>query len=185
MSPPTSSDTGRQPRRSIPRLRKQTDTCFERLHRHDTTVQTDDSANGIRAIEQRSRSLDDFHTVDCKLVNLQSVVVAPLLSLMPESVFHHQHAVESHAPNEGFRLSGTDVHGTHTRHSVQRLHQAARTLLVHPVQPHTDDVERREQTAACFLPSADHDNLIQRHAPCSMRWNGVGRLRPGMRHKKE
>ena len=57
-------------------------------------VEAEYAADGVAAIEQGRRSLDDLSTVDGKLVNLQPVVVAPLLSLVLDTVLRNGQTVE-------------------------------------------------------------------------------------------
>ena len=63
------------------------------------------ATNGIAAVKQCCRSFDDLSTVNGELVNLQSVVVAPLLAFMLDAVFSDGQPVKAQSADDGFRLS--------------------------------------------------------------------------------
>ena len=83
---------------------KQLNGTTEGLRRHVVGVEVEHAANGIAAVEQCRRSFDDFGAVNGKLVDFQSVVVAPLLPFVLDAVFAYSHSVESEAANRGLRL---------------------------------------------------------------------------------
>ena len=88
----------------VVRASKQLHTATQRLRRHVVGIEVQHTANGIAAIEQRRRTFDNLCTIHRKLVYLQSVIVAPLLSLVLDAVFAHHHAVITQAADGGFRL---------------------------------------------------------------------------------
>ena len=68
-------------------------------------IEAQHTANGITAVEQSGRTLDDFSAIHGKLVNLQPVVVAPLLTLVLDTVLAHHHAVIAQTTYRRLRLS--------------------------------------------------------------------------------
>ena len=63
------------------------------------------TAYGIATIKQCRRTFDHLGTVDGKLVDFQSVIIAPLLSFVLDTILGDSHAVEAETTDSGFRLS--------------------------------------------------------------------------------
>ena len=76
----------------------------QRLRGYVVGIETQHAAYGIAAIEQGRRTLDDLSAIDRKLVYLQSVVVAPLLSFVLDTILAHHHAVVAQTAYGGLRL---------------------------------------------------------------------------------
>ena len=93
-------------------------------------VKIEHAADGIAAVEQRRRTFDDLGAIDGKLVDFQSVVVAPLLSFVLDAIFADSHSVKTKSANRGLRLSRPDAHSLHTRNAFERLHQTAGEMLL-------------------------------------------------------
>ena len=117
--------------------------AFEAFRRDMVGEEIEHTADGIRAIEEGCRPLDHLGAVDGKLVDLESVVVAPLLSLVLHAIFGHRHAVEAQSADGGFRLSGAYRHGLHAGYSLERLHEAAGEVLFQVGMTHLDSRLRR------------------------------------------
>ena len=89
----------------VVRTSEELHAAAQRLCRDVVGIEAQYTANGIAAVEQGRRAFDDLGAIDRKLVNLQSVVVAPLLSLVLDAIFAHHHAVIAQAADRRLRLS--------------------------------------------------------------------------------
>ena len=65
------------------------------------------AGHGIRAVHQRGRTFHHFNRVNCGPVNLNAVLVAPLLPFLSDAIVHHQHAVVAQSTNDGLRDTAT------------------------------------------------------------------------------
>ena len=65
-------------------------------------IKTQHATDGIRAIEQSCRTFNDLGAINRKLVYFQSVVIAPLLSFMFDTVLTDNHTVEPQTSDGGF-----------------------------------------------------------------------------------
>ena len=114
----------------VVRATKQLHGTAERLRRHVVGVKIEHAADGIAAVKQRRRTFDDLGAIDGKLVDFQSVVVAPLLSFVLDAVFADSHSVKTESANRGLRLPRPDTHSLHARNAFERLHQTAGEMLL-------------------------------------------------------
>ena len=63
------------------------------------------SCDGIAAVHERGRSLQYLHGMHSLGIYLQSVLIAPLLSLLPYALVHHHYTVISESSDDGFAYS--------------------------------------------------------------------------------
>ena len=70
-------------------------------------MQNDDTRHSIRAIHQRGRPFQDFYGVDAVPVNLYTMLIAPLLTLLTDAIAHHDDAVVAQTANDRFGDSAT------------------------------------------------------------------------------
>ena len=94
-----------------------------------------------------------------KLVYLQAVVVAPLLSLMLDAVLAHHHAVVAQTANGWFRLSRADGHSLHAGDTLKGLHQRAREMLLQVVVAYLHSRLRRAHLEVTLSLSANRNAL--------------------------
>ena len=78
-------------------------------------MEDQDTRQGVRPIHQRGRSLEDFDRMDAGTIDLDAMLVAPLLSFLPDAVIHDDDPVVAHAADDRFgdAASGSDF--TQTR----------------------------------------------------------------------
>ncbi len=114
----------------VVRATKQLHGTAERLSRHVVGVKIEHTADGIAAVEQCRGTFDDLGAIDGKLVDFQSVVVAPLLSLVLDAIFADSHSVKTESANRGLRLPRPNTHSLHARNAFERLHQTAGEMLL-------------------------------------------------------
>ena len=78
-------------------------------------MEDQDTRQCVRPIHQRGRALEDFDRVDAGAIDFDAMLVAPLLSFLPDTVIHDDDAVVAHAADDRFgdAASGGDL--TQTR----------------------------------------------------------------------
>ena len=104
-SPFPSADSCRKAKLFVVRAAEQLNGALKRFGGHVVGVETEHATDGIAAIKQCCRPFDDLSTVHGELVNLQSVVVAPLLSLVLDAILADGKAVEAQSAYGRFGLS--------------------------------------------------------------------------------
>ena len=68
----------------------------------------------VAAVHQRGRTLQDLHRAHRLRVNLNAVLIAPLLALLPHTVADGDYAVEAKTTNHGFRYAAARSDLCHT-----------------------------------------------------------------------
>ena len=106
---------------------------FKRLLGHHVGADVYHAADGIGAVEQCRRPFQHLYVVYGELVNLQSVVVAPLLGFVLHPVLGHHQPVEPQPPYHGARLAAADGRGANARESFDGLHEAAAEVALQEV----------------------------------------------------
>ena len=70
---------------------------------YGTAVEDDHSGHGIAAIHERGRPLQYLYRIHVLRVYFYPVLVAPLLSFLPDALVHDDDAVVAQSANDGFR----------------------------------------------------------------------------------
>ena len=78
-------------------------------------MEYDNASHGVGAVHQTRRALYDLDIVDPVGVNLDSVLIAPLLSLLTYTVRDHDNTIVAEATDNRLRYSRTCSDLTHTR----------------------------------------------------------------------
>ena len=65
-------------------------------------MQDDDTCHSVRTIHQRCRTLQNLYRVHRTAIHFHAVLVAPLLTFLPDTFTHHHHAVVSQSADDGF-----------------------------------------------------------------------------------
>ena len=153
------ADLGRDARLLVVGAPKELHRAAHALHGHVVREEVEHAADGVGAVEQRSRTLHDLGPVDGKLVDLQAVVVAPLLSLVLDAVLRHHEAVEAQAAYDGLALPAAYGHGLYAGDVLKRLHEAPGEVLVEVFLAHGDVGLRHAHLRVVAALAADGDLL--------------------------
>ena len=128
-----SAHLGREPCQSVVGPSEQLHGTLQILCRQIVGEEVQHTPDGIGAIHECGRPLHHLGTVNAELVNLQSVVVAPLLSFVLDAVLGYYYAVETQSTDDGLRLSAANAHGFYAGDAFQCLHQAAGKMFLQEV----------------------------------------------------
>ena len=121
---------GRYPDRFIVGPPEQVDAARKGLRGQIIGVEREHATDGIGTIEQRTGALDDLDPVDGELVDLQPVVVTPLLSFVLDAVHRHGDAVETHAADGRFGLAGADAPRLDAGNGPETAGQRSRKMIL-------------------------------------------------------
>ena len=88
---------------------------------HGSAPADEHARQGVGAVHERGRALEDFHGMDGGPVQFYAVFVAPLLAFLADAVIHHHHAVESQAADDRLGNAGARCNGAQARFRRQGL----------------------------------------------------------------
>ena len=143
--PLTAFQPGRYPDRFIVGPPEQMNAARNGLRGQVIGIERQHAADGIGAIKQRTGTLDDLDPVDGELVDLQPVVVTPLLSFVLDAVHRHGDAVESHAADGRFGLAGADAPRLYAGNGPETAGQCSRKMIFYVSTAHFHAPQRGVQ----------------------------------------
>ena len=104
--------------------------------------QHDDAPHGVRPVHQRGGAFDDFHCRHVGFVQLHSVLIAPLLTLLPYVVAHYDDAVVAQTADDGLGNTSAGGYLRHARLVAQRVDEVGGCGLPQCQAVHGGDCHR-------------------------------------------
>ena len=90
-------------------------------------LEDEHAGQGVRAIHERGRSLENLYGVHRGSVYFNAVLVSPLLAFLTDAIVHHHHAVITQSADHGLGDAAAGGNGAQTRLGRQRINDIGRS----------------------------------------------------------